>query len=881
MPKGGLKLTKSTQFQQKLKLPNGVLIAALIAVAIIATSFSGFKPTAFATSVSSCTNINADGSYQLTGNLFSIGTCINITSHNTELDCNNNWINQSTGGTNIVSAINVSGVTNVTIRNCRINGYTYSIGVLNSTRVNITSNTLTNGSALPSNGASIYLWKTNSSTVSGNTILNTTVNGVGITVDDSLNATVRNNTVMNAVGGGISFQSNSLVTPGNHTIENNTIEYSVGGISITDNYGSNRNSNISSNIIRHVTGGVPGIQAIYGNNLTIKFNIVENSTDAGIQISSSNVGNNTINGNTIYNVGTWGIYSEDDSSATKDLIVNNTVINTSNTGIYARGINVNISNNTVRNAGADGGFAIYVRSANTDLNANFNISNNTIDNSSYGVGTVGNGATDKNLNLNITGNYITNSRRQAIRLSQLDAVVPYTATITNNKLCYNNASIDNFTFPTSNYLLANNTFCVDAYQPANNTLPDTSKPFVVNVTNTFNTTSAYPTSCYLFVNGAQVVTNSTVKEKTNTTFSGSSSAAGNWYVYCNDTTTAGSNTANSSLYTLAASSPPPSSGGSTGGEVLKPKVKDFKISVLGVVQVFRGLSKAFTVVFENKGETDLPVSSLSITGIDQNWLSIPSTLPSLGIGESSSVDITVSPPATATPNIYRTTATAVASGITRSTSLDIEVFKECPDCFTAEIKDKEINASSQNPVYTSLILKNLASSKIELTADAIGETRNWVLLSENTIVLEPVQEKEVSIEITPGSATDGKYLMNFTVSSTTRTQSVAIIINLKAGCPVCPSPKESGACVNGKQQLTSYVCSESTSFQCEPIAQEVSCSLVKKKKLLLPFWEAPLEHVEANLWWLLILIAILAYAVYRYYKSKEKKATIQPEIKTN
>src|SRR3989344_6008825 len=101
-------------------LPSEILIAALIAVAVIATSFSGFKPTAFATAVSTCTNINAAGSYQLTGNLASIGTCINITSSNTELDCAGFWINASTGLDSFHSGVNITNVTNVTVHSCRI-----------------------------------------------------------------------------------------------------------------------------------------------------------------------------------------------------------------------------------------------------------------------------------------------------------------------------------------------------------------------------------------------------------------------------------------------------------------------------------------------------------------------------------------------------------------------------------------------------------------------------------------------------------------------------------------------------------------------------------------------------------------------------------------
>ena len=870
-------------------LPSEILIAALIAVAIIATSFSGFKPTAFATAVSSCTNINAAGSYQLTANLASIGTCINITSNNTELDCNNNWINQTRFLSGTTAAVNVtiedrqsgSLINNVTVRNCRISGFYNSIFAYVATNANITSNLIVNSTG-NTNGAAITLLITNDSTVSNNQILNTTNNANGIRFAATVNATIRNNTIRNIARSGIESPLDITVKfQDNHTIENNTIEY-VGraGVELVGDTSSSqreylRNITVSSNIIRHV-GSNPGIESrTYGQNWTIKYNIIENVTsDDGIEFTGDEYGNATIFGNTIRDIYSYGIVI---AAGFVENIFNNTVTTTFfGSGIAVNGWNITVYNNTVKNTPAD--FYGIEADGNAPAAFTLNISNNILNNNSIGIYPVGGGSL---FNASVTGNYITNSRKHAVLLNTPDPVFIF---INNNTFCYNNASIDNFTNSGSiRYTVGNNSFCAEPVSPANNALYTSVTSFTVNVTNTFNTTTGQRTACSLFVNGANVSHITNVTEKTNTTFNYTPTASGNWYTYCSDTFSF-PNTANGTLFTLSSAAPPPSSGGgSTGGEVklpiIPPKIKDFTLSaVTSIVQIFLGKSASNSLLIENTGEEDLAFSTLTVTGVDSSWLSLPSSLPTVSAGSSAALDIGITIPSDAVPNLYTAHTTAVADGISRSTSFDVRVEAACDGCFLAKLKNTTLTTSKNQPVYNQLTIANVGNVKLKASINTIGDTRSWALLSADETEIEPGKEQSIDIEVTPTVSEDGIYPVNITISSGARTETLAMLINLKTvpGCPVCPAPKESGACVNGKQQLQSYTCSEQTNLQCQPTTQEVSCSLVKKKKLLLPFWEAPLEHAEANLWWLLVLAALIAYAVYRYYKNRKKQKAVNP-----
>ncbi len=64
--------------------------------------------------------INVSGVYTLTSDVSSTGTCFSINISNVDLNCDGNTITYSTGGAEGAYGVNVTGATNVTIRDCNI-----------------------------------------------------------------------------------------------------------------------------------------------------------------------------------------------------------------------------------------------------------------------------------------------------------------------------------------------------------------------------------------------------------------------------------------------------------------------------------------------------------------------------------------------------------------------------------------------------------------------------------------------------------------------------------------------------------------------------------------------------------------------------------------
>jgi hypothetical protein len=86
-----------------IKINNKFLFC--IGITIIFLASLGFLSawadnTSLTQSVDGCNTLNtSNGTYTLTSNVTSTGTCFNITAQNITLDCQNNWITYSTAGT--------------------------------------------------------------------------------------------------------------------------------------------------------------------------------------------------------------------------------------------------------------------------------------------------------------------------------------------------------------------------------------------------------------------------------------------------------------------------------------------------------------------------------------------------------------------------------------------------------------------------------------------------------------------------------------------------------------------------------------------------------------------------------------------------------------
>jgi len=203
------------------------------------------------------------------------------------------------------TGIDLSGKSNVTIKNMEIKWYYFGIWLDGSSNCNtISGNNITN------NKDGIWLDGSPNNTISGNNITN---NSFGIWLDSSANNTISGNNVENNADG------IELMSSANNTISGNNITNNESGIALL---GSSNYNIISGNSITE--NNWCGIELWSSSNNTISGNNIAENNWCGIAlVGSSNC--NTISGNNITN-NESGIWL--DSSSNNSIFHNNLIDNT-------------------------------------------------------------------------------------------------------------------------------------------------------------------------------------------------------------------------------------------------------------------------------------------------------------------------------------------------------------------------------------------------------------------------------------------------------------------------------------------------------------------------------------------------------------------------
>ena len=283
-------------------------------------------------------------------------------------------------GTGSGKGIDLSGRSNVTIKNMEIKSFYYGIWLYMSSRNIISGNNIT------TNEYGIYLDESSNNTVSGNNANNN--NYHGIFLYSSENNLISNNLVENSGYDGIflNFADNNLIS-------NNTCEYNgwhdiqKHGIELwnSDNNLISNNT-CSSNYAR-------GISLSHSDHNTISYNICENNYYHGIHLDYSS--NNTISNNTCEH-NSWGInlnYSSNNTisnniannnlgydgiclweNCNNNTLFSNTCLNNTN-GICLGGSDNNtLTNNTCEN-NAHNGIGLFDSSNYNSISRN-NMANN-------------------------------------------------------------------------------------------------------------------------------------------------------------------------------------------------------------------------------------------------------------------------------------------------------------------------------------------------------------------------------------------------------------------------------------------------------------------------------------------------------------------------
>ncbi len=273
---------------------------------------------------SECSNLSAAGTYTLTKNISSTGTCLTIGSNNITIDGAGYWINysQTSAGYGIN---NSGGYDNITIKNLNIvqdnataSGSTnygiYGSGMSNSTIFNVTIST---------KDTSAYgirlVSSSQSNNLTGNVIATTGSSGYGIYVDNGGNSNTladNNITTSNSNGFGLYMYGASSNSISNNRI---TTTGSNSGLGIYLDSGSN--NNFTSNIV-NTTG--------------------ESSYGIWVQATEKSPTNNVFSSNTITTTGLngHGVYLD---SAVSTNITGGSIIVSGGYSYYLK--NTSTSNN--------------------------------------------------------------------------------------------------------------------------------------------------------------------------------------------------------------------------------------------------------------------------------------------------------------------------------------------------------------------------------------------------------------------------------------------------------------------------------------------------------------------------------------------------------
>jgi PGF-pre-PGF domain-containing protein/PGF-CTERM protein len=329
------------------------------------------------TPISSCTNINSPGYYNLTsdlnGNYDNQAYCIGIFASDVVLEGNGHSLITGSG-----VGIYVYGVSNVTIKNVTVEDYVYGVYLYSSSNSNVTNVTVSGNSWY-----GIYLSSSNNNNITDVTASN---NGIGILVQFSSYNSIANVTA-SSNGDGIYLYSSSNSNVTNVTASSNSYYgirlYSSSYNRITDVTASNNEDGIylyssSNNTITDVTASDNsyGIFLDYSDNNNITDVTASNNQGSGVYLESSSnvtVAKSKIRSNNLG--GTWaGIFVHNSSNIT---VSENTVTNNKYYGLGIYNVqNLKLQNNQiVDNCGGEAG--AYLHSITGGSVTGNNISENT------------------------------------------------------------------------------------------------------------------------------------------------------------------------------------------------------------------------------------------------------------------------------------------------------------------------------------------------------------------------------------------------------------------------------------------------------------------------------------------------------------------------
>ncbi|MBT3813989.1 hypothetical protein HOE37_05420 [Candidatus Woesearchaeota archaeon] len=265
--KDGIRCDNGNLCNVSYDVTNGILYANI-------TSFSNYTTTAQGLPIANSTSCGyVNGDVTLTSNVNATDHCFTINASHVVLDCANNLVNYSIGGT-LGYGVNNTGFDNVTVKNCKVyegnvtTSAKYPIyfgGMSNGTIQNITIN------AIGAHSSGIFLSTANSVNVTNVTITTTDSRGIELTSSN-------NNTIVNCnVSTSVASQRNgfALSSSNSNSFLDNFVQ--VTGTSSISASVSSSDSNLFTNntFITTSTGTLSSAFYVYGtseNNVIINNN---------------------------------------------------------------------------------------------------------------------------------------------------------------------------------------------------------------------------------------------------------------------------------------------------------------------------------------------------------------------------------------------------------------------------------------------------------------------------------------------------------------------------------------------------------------------------------------------------------------------------------
>jgi parallel beta-helix repeat protein len=344
----------------------------------------------------------------LQSNVSATGTCFIINAVNVTLDCNGNWINYSSDGTDSTYGV-YSDEFNTTVKNCNIydSNWTSAFTARRGIFFYLGNGTIENNFVNVSSSSAIYLYYSNFTKILSNNANSLTTSST--TIDSSFYNNITNNTISsNASRGLYVTNSNSNVIT-----NNNVTSISGFGLQLSSSHNNSLVGNIGTSFANHglllLTSssnnlsnnlGISNFRGLYLSTSSNYNRLVNNtgySTNSsyGIELQASTY--NILAGNNGTSNMSYGVYlyqGADFNNLTNNtgtsnssigiLIqdsINNTLINNTGTSISSRGIRLDTSsNNTLTNntgrSTSGSGIELYDRS-----NSNWLYNNNGSSNS--------------------------------------------------------------------------------------------------------------------------------------------------------------------------------------------------------------------------------------------------------------------------------------------------------------------------------------------------------------------------------------------------------------------------------------------------------------------------------------------------------------------